>query len=161
TLQPLDPNGFNVWFPVRFYQFQDGIFLTATDEPNKSLIGARVLRIGKLSAEEAAKEAASLQGADNEFADQEHLHYLSNASALYALHVIPTPERLELQVQMPHGPLRTVHLEAQHTTFTQDNWMYWGEMYGPPGIKLLATFHFLESSEFRKGHAFLPLHLRD
>src|SRR5579864_6621987 len=30
TLQPFDPNGFNLWFPVRFYWFQDGIFITAT-----------------------------------------------------------------------------------------------------------------------------------
>lgn len=161
TLKPLDPNGFNVWFPVRFYWFRDGIFITATDAPNKTLIGARVLKLGGLPAEEAARRASGLQGADNSFAEQEHLSYLSNATALHALHILPTPESLPLEVQMPDGSRRIVRLTAQQTTFTQDDWMYWGEMYGPPGINFLASRHFLESPEFRKGHVFLPLHLRD
>jgi hypothetical protein len=161
TLNPFDPNGFNVWFPVRFYWFRDGIFITATDEAHKALVGARVLTIGRLPAEEAARRASSLQGADNTFARQEHLAYLANATALYALHILPTPDSLPLTVQISDGRPHTLCLRARRTTFTEDNWIYWGEMYGPPGIRFLATRHLLASSEFRKGLPFLPLHLRD
>src|SRR5205085_1611053 len=52
---PMDPAGFDRWFPVRFYWFRDGLFVTAISRDHADLLGARVARIGNLNAIEAAR----------------------------------------------------------------------------------------------------------
>jgi hypothetical protein len=53
-------------YPVRFYLYSDGLFIQKTAPEYAELAGARVIRIGKLSAEEALKRAGMLAFSDNE-----------------------------------------------------------------------------------------------
>lgn len=161
TLRPIDPNGFNFWYPVRYYWFIDGIFITATGVSLKALNGAQVLEIGQMPAEQAAILASSLRGADNWFGQRERIHYLANATALFALGISSSPTTLSIKVKQKDGLISTITLEAVETQFQDDRWMFWGEMYGPPGIEFVSAFQDLASSEFRKNHAFLPLHVRN
>ncbi|MEO6391274.1 MAG: hypothetical protein ABIP75_05435 [Pyrinomonadaceae bacterium] len=53
-------------FPVRFYLFSDGLFIQKAAPEYKDLVGARVLRIGKLTAADALRMTDRLAFADNE-----------------------------------------------------------------------------------------------
>ena len=54
-------------YPVRLYLFKDGLYVRAADEAHADLVGARVLRIGNASADEAYAAAGKLVGRDNEW----------------------------------------------------------------------------------------------
>ena len=62
SLEAVDSFGFGRWFPVRFFRFTDGIFVTAVADRYAELAGARVTRIGSMSAEEAWELSATLLG---------------------------------------------------------------------------------------------------
>ncbi len=94
SLEPTGLAAFDRWFPLRFYRFTDGIFITAASDAHASIIGSRVLRIGQLNAEEAWRRAGSLLGADNRFGTAERAPFhLANAAALAGLASIPIPPR--------------------------------------------------------------------
>lgn len=58
-------------FPVRFYQFTDGLFIQKAAPEYIGLAGAKVLRIGSLSAAEALRLTDALAFADNEMGVKE------------------------------------------------------------------------------------------
>src|ERR1043165_1508302 len=72
----LFPN-FNRWFPLRFYALTDGLFITAADKRFPQLAGAKVLRIGNRSAEEALRDVESMFSSDNEFRAKDAVALLS------------------------------------------------------------------------------------
>ncbi|MCZ6765968.1 MAG: tetratricopeptide repeat protein [bacterium] len=61
------PKGKNGWhrLPVEFYIFKDGVFVRSADEKNASIIGKRVVRVGKLPVEEALARCATVTQRDN------------------------------------------------------------------------------------------------
>jgi tetratricopeptide (TPR) repeat protein len=52
--------------PVKLYLFKDGLFVRAADHAHAALVGARVIRIGGASADEAVARAREIIGRDNE-----------------------------------------------------------------------------------------------
>ena len=58
--------------PLRFYKFDDGLFVQRASQPYRDLVGAKVIRIGKLPADDALRQAGSLAGADNEMGISEN-----------------------------------------------------------------------------------------
>ena len=54
-------------FPVRFYRFSDGLFVTAAPVTHAELAGARVERIGRVPADEALDRVSDLLGYDNSY----------------------------------------------------------------------------------------------
>ena len=53
-------------YPVKFYVFTDGLYLIAAHRDYSALVGGRVARIGKVTAEEALSAAASATAHDND-----------------------------------------------------------------------------------------------
>ena len=53
-------------FPVKFYVFSDGIFIQKAAPEYAELVGARVIKIGDMSAEDAFKAVGTAAFADNE-----------------------------------------------------------------------------------------------
>jgi tetratricopeptide (TPR) repeat protein len=109
----VDPVGpaFQSWFPVRFYEFSDGYFITAVRREHAELAGLRVLAIGGIPAGEAAARARSLMGADNALFARENLHALSNAPLMDALG-LASGGRLELRVIGDQGSEKSVAITA-------------------------------------------------
>jgi hypothetical protein len=58
-------------YPVRFYMFSDGLFIRQAAPEYAEMVGGRVVRIGKLSAEEAFKTVGQAAFADNEMGVKE------------------------------------------------------------------------------------------
>ncbi|HEX8354261.1 MAG TPA: tetratricopeptide repeat protein [Pyrinomonadaceae bacterium] len=61
-----DPKvGFHT-LPVRLYLFKDGLFVRAAERGHAELLGARVLKVGDATADEAVARAREIIGRDNE-----------------------------------------------------------------------------------------------
>jgi tetratricopeptide (TPR) repeat protein len=98
--------------PVKFYLFKDGLFVRAAKSENAELVGARVVKIGNLTAEEAITRAGEIIGRDNEmdirfFAP----HLLSMPEILHALKIAVTMESIPLVVKQRDGKQQTVALK--------------------------------------------------
>ena len=48
------------YYPFELYSFDDGLFIRSADPAHASLVGAKVLRIGRVSAEQAMERAATV-----------------------------------------------------------------------------------------------------
>jgi hypothetical protein len=55
------------FYPLELYAFEDGLFVRRADAAHASLVGARVLRLGRVSAAEAIERAATVIPHENEW----------------------------------------------------------------------------------------------
>lgn len=102
-------------FPLRFYKFDDGIFIQGASREYAELAGAKVIRIGKLSADEALKQIGMLAGADNEMGVTENgALFLSIPELLDGLGIIDQTQALTLVVEID-GKERTVEIKPAFT----------------------------------------------
>ena len=83
--------------PVAFYQYDDGLFVQSTDSAHANLLGTRVLRIGRLSADSAIEVAATVTDASNPMTVAAFVPFrLAHPDMLYALRVTERPDRTTL-----------------------------------------------------------------
>ncbi len=105
-----DPKvGFRV-LPVKLYFFKDGLFVRAAKKEQAALVGARVVKIGDLIAEQAYSKVRELIGRDNEmdvifFAP----HLLVMPEVLQALGISSDTEKARLTIEK-NGKQQTVEL---------------------------------------------------
>jgi hypothetical protein len=100
-------------FPVDFYQFSDGLFVIRGSGDAASLVGTQVLRIGRLSAEEAMRAVGRYVSRDNEMG----LLMLGPALlgqpiVLQAIGATDDTSSVELTVRDRQGTTRTVRLAS-------------------------------------------------
>lgn len=157
SLFPAEGSGFDSWFPIRFYEFTDGLFINAIDASRAELAGAKVLRIAALPAAEAIGRVKRIYSSDNEVGAMEAAALLASPRLLVGLGILATPDHLPLQVQTKDGATVTIELTAVKGRPHFD-WIRGAEMSGP--VRGLVT-PFGERSFFTlDGNADLPLHLR-
>ncbi len=74
--------------PVKLYLFRDGLFIRAADHQHGDLAGAKVLRIGQATPEEAYRRVRTLIGQDNEMDARFFAPFLlAMPEVLHALHL--------------------------------------------------------------------------
>ncbi len=106
-------DNFNLWFPVRLEKFHDGLFITAADEKYSGLLGAKVLRMGKLDAESAYSRVGEIIAADSDHGIARlATNYLSNAVILKTLGIIDSQRLLPLEVLLPDGSKKKISTES-------------------------------------------------
>lgn len=136
-LEPTDER-FDAWYPVRFYEFTDGYFITGAHRSLADLAGAQVLEIGGRRVEEAAEAARYLMGADNDFDRKERLYGLSSAALMKGLGFTDANGGLKLKLKLRNGRITTRRLAATKSsegavmagaTF---DWRFFPQMKGPP-----------------------------
>jgi hypothetical protein len=100
-------------FPVRFYQYSEGLFIQQSSPEYRGLVGAKVLKIGAVSADGALKLAGQLAFADNQMGirDQAPL-LLSIPEVLSGLKINGDKQSLSLVVQTG-GAEKTVQLKPE------------------------------------------------
>jgi hypothetical protein len=76
---PINVSGMDEWFPLRFYVFPEGLYITSAAPEYSELVGAKVLQIGKLSPDDARKRIVSIQSANNPLAAEEGITWLLNS----------------------------------------------------------------------------------
>jgi hypothetical protein len=156
---------FQTWFPIRFYEFTDGYFITAARKEYGDLAGLQVLKIGGVEMHEAARRARALISADNEFGSKSDLHALSSAPLMEAL-ALAAGGRLTLRVREPGGAERDAVVMAMAGDDPESPGLGWrfrleemGQFIGQRG-DWIAGFQHLPSSAFRVVDSTRPPHLR-
>lgn len=141
-LDPYEGGRFATWFPVRFRLFTDGLFVTMAPPEQRDLIGGRVLRIGRFSAEEAFAAAARMVPAENEERSTARtpLH-LSSGEALTGLGAIDSPRTLPLRVRTVTGEVKTVELDG--VSQPQEQGWFWRWLRAPAGTNAVHGFEEL------------------
>jgi tetratricopeptide (TPR) repeat protein len=106
-------SSFNMWFPIRLEKFHDGIFITAVDTKNSILLGAKVLRMGKLDAETAFRRIGTITPSDSDFGIARlATNFLSNAVILQTLGIIHSQKLLPLEVVLSDGKQMNVSVPS-------------------------------------------------
>jgi hypothetical protein len=161
-LDPINVPGLEEWFPLRFYAFPEGIYITSAAPELSSLVGKKVLKIGKLSAEEALRKVLAIQSANNPLAAQEGTTWLSNAAIASALGAATIGE---MTLTVSGGGTETiVQTIKPFKAKLNDAWMQQGEMFGPRTRSDLQPYRTAFGGrgplDFRKEDPALPPHLR-
>jgi len=94
-------------FPVTFYYFSDGLYVRAADPRYANVVGGRVVKLGKATAEEALRAAAIVDGRDNAM--------WSKLTAPWRLETAEVVEALGLTDDIEHTPL-TVEKDGKQVT---------------------------------------------
>jgi len=106
------------WFPIRMDNFDDGIFITAIDKRYEKFVGAKVLRIGKWTAEECFKRVGSVTSVDHPIGFHRTVPtYISNATILKGLDIIDTIQSLPLELLLSNGKKATTTLPSTQWSF--------------------------------------------
>lgn len=108
------------YYPVELYSFDDGLFVRQADSIHASLVGARVLRIGRVRAEDALAAAGAIIPHENEWWVRAWAPFwLMVPEMVHGLGIASDPERLPLVIERrgrvdtlviaPRGRLQDVH----------------------------------------------------
>lgn len=98
-------------FPVRFYLFEDGLYVQKATPQNAALVGAKVIKIGNLNAMDAYKRVSTLAAADNEMGIRENAPlFLSIPEILVGTGIIASKQDLNLIVETG-GKQQTIDLK--------------------------------------------------
>jgi len=113
----------DLWFPIRVEMFSDGLFITATSKQYANAIGAKVLRIGKHSAEESFEKIEAIAPHDNEYS-QIYMApgYITMASILNGLHIIDDLSYLYLLIDKDG---KVSELKVVSNEYDSDNELSW------------------------------------
>ncbi len=106
--------------PVKLYLFRDGLFIRAADRQHGNLAGAKVIRIGQATPEEAYRRVRALIGQDNEMDARFFAPFLlAMPEVLHALHLSTERDSAEFVVERSGrqwkvrlGPLGPVSADA-------------------------------------------------
>jgi tetratricopeptide (TPR) repeat protein len=138
-----DLPGYRDIFPVRMYEFTDGIYITGITEGFAEYIGAKVIEIGQLTADEAIDRAGSIAFADNEFYRKEQAPLIVITCKLaYGLGITRTIDELPLVVETEDAGRETIVLSP--ITLPGANNMLRGMDIGPEGVSFASAFTHTE-----------------
>jgi peptidase S41-like protein len=100
-------------FPIRVWEFSDGLFVTAARRPNEGLAGSRILSIDGAAIDEVFRRLDPLVPRDN----SSNLRaarsvFLTSAEVLAGIGIARARLAMELGVEAPDGTRRTVTIDA-------------------------------------------------
>ncbi len=98
--------------PIVVYLYADGLYIQGTDSAHASLLGARVVRVGRLSADSAVRVAATVTDASNPMTIAAFVHFrLVHPALLHALGITDRSDRTTIVVEQ-NGHQQTVELRS-------------------------------------------------
>jgi peptidase S41-like protein len=109
---------FNVYksYPITLYQFSDGAFVTAAAPEYKSLLGAKLVRIGETDIESAKEAVRPLIAFENEWRFKEQFpNYIIDPDNLYLLKILPSAGEGDFTFNDGNGNRFTVKLRPMLT----------------------------------------------
>jgi tetratricopeptide (TPR) repeat protein len=93
-------------YPIKLYQFSDGLYVQKAASEYAEAVGGKVLRIGKLSAEDALKAMREVAFADNEMGVKQFAPLLLSVPEVVAgSKLVDDKQKLELTVEKDGKPL--------------------------------------------------------
>ena len=121
-------------YPIALYLFKDGLYVRAATRDHADLVGARVIKIGRATAEKAYDAVRELIGRDNEMDVKFFAPFLlAMPEVLHALGLIPemdaAPFVIERQGQRtlitlkPLGPVEIMPADTDASWSAKENWV--------------------------------------
>ena len=168
-LEPDDPT-FARWYPVRLYEFTDGVFITGAHRSQADLAGARVVALGGCPVAQVLADVRTLHGADNRFDSLERLYAVHNAMLMRGLGYAAADGSLNASLVLRDGR-RVEHILSPRTSDDTDRykkddatfeWVFRAEMFGPPvgtGAEWVSAYRGIVSQQFRTADPTRPSHL--
>jgi hypothetical protein len=119
--------------PVSLYLFKDGLFVRAAAREQAALVGARVLKIGNLSAADSIARAGEVIGRDNQMGVKFFApHLLTMPEVLHALRITDALEeapfvlekdgRRQTVVLRPHGAFELMPPDTDASWAAREGW---------------------------------------
>jgi len=134
-----------LWFPVRVYEFEDGIFITAIHQVYVNAIGSKVIKIGKYSVDEAFRKIKEITPHDNEYSLRYTAPmYFTMSSILSGLDIIDEPNYLNLTIEK-EGKISELKIPANE--FESDNDLMWYWMFNGVPAKEFVRFIDIEKDK--------------
>ncbi len=120
--------------PVRLYFFKDGLFVRAAQRKHATLAGARVVRIGRVTSEQAYGRVRELIGRDNEMGARFFAPFLlAMPEVLHALAIIDDMEQVPLVLEErgrrstvtlgPSGPAPMMPPDTDLSWWPESGWV--------------------------------------
>ena len=120
-------------YPIALYLFSDGLLIRAADSAHAGLVGARVVRIGGHSVEEAYAAVRPLIGRDNEMGVKFFAPFLlAMPEVLHGTGLVPQVERAEFTLERngrrfevalePVGPAPMMAPETDRSWIVPPGW---------------------------------------
>jgi len=93
------------FYPVIYYPFSDGLYITAAAEQYEPILGLKVTRLGKLTSAEAMRELARFIAADNENTALANMprFFPSNGQLLRYIGASDSPDSITLTLESDTG----------------------------------------------------------
>ena len=114
--------------PVKFYLFEEGLFIIAADPKYKNLLGSQVLEIGGHSIEELLQKIEPIISRDNYYwIRQVAPYFMRDLWLLNGLDLIPDTKKVSLDIRSLKGEKKTVELESE-----AKNAFIWNTLPSPP-----------------------------
>ena len=121
-------------YPIALYLFSDGLYIRAADSAHAPLVGARVVRIGSHSVDEAYAAVRPLIGRDNEMGVRFFVPFLlAMPEVLGGTGLVPDMERAELTLERdgrrfevtlaPAGPAPMMAPETDRSWIAPPGWV--------------------------------------
>jgi hypothetical protein len=100
--------------PLSVYWFDDGMYVIAAPERYRSLLGGRIVAIGKSGIDDAIAKLTPLTPHDNDSWLKQVIaaNKLTDADCLYGTRIADSTAAVDVQTQTASGELRTVTVES-------------------------------------------------
>ncbi len=100
-------------FPIRVWEFPDGLYVTAARAPNEGLVGSRILAVDGVLIDEVLRWIDPVVPRDNDsnLRDARSV-FLTSAEVLAGLRIADDATTLTLEVEAPDGARSTASVEA-------------------------------------------------
>ena len=144
SINPLFDRAMDIhYYPVRFELFDDGLFIRSAAPQFASMVGAKVIRIGKMSSDEALAALTTTIGHENEWFVRAYAPVRLNLSEILdGLGIVSDPSRLPVVIEK-NGKRETVTLEptghitpSGHNPLGGYDMSGWVEMHDPAKVAL-------------------------
>jgi hypothetical protein len=97
---PESDHAFRMALPLRFFIFEEGVYVIAAGHEYRDLVGRRVIRIGELDVDEIQRRLFDTVSRDNDHWIREVIPYrLREVPLLHALGLVPTPDGASLTLE--------------------------------------------------------------
>ncbi|MBN8584506.1 MAG: hypothetical protein J0M37_05370 [Ignavibacteria bacterium] len=115
-------------FPLKMYQFSDGMYVTASAPQYNELIACKVIKINGKAIEDVIEIVKPIVPCDNEYSQKFNLpYYMVIAEFMNGLGITTNPYEMELTVIDKNGSEKYIKLDAieisrmQHNSVASDN----------------------------------------
>ncbi|MGA9575584.1 MAG: hypothetical protein WBS20_16715, partial [Lysobacterales bacterium] len=126
TPPPNDPSMVFNLYPIRLYAYSDGLYVRRIGAENTGFAGAKVIRIGRMSAQGAMQAVSRIVQRDNDFQVKNLVPMrLVVPEVLWALKITPTADQAEFILETadgkPHKLVLSPVAENQAVTWVSAN----------------------------------------